>query len=93
MMLKERRPKGGRKGEAEVTGETSQDQKVVERGTPGDGEVRGKVEKTENGEKSEVQKNERKVQVGDFRVKVEKTKHGEKSEVQENERKEQVGEL
>jgi hypothetical protein len=66
MMLKERRPKGGRKGEAEVTGETSQDQKVVERGTPGDGEVRGKFEKTENGEKSEVQKNERKVQVGEL---------------------------
>jgi hypothetical protein len=92
MMLKERRPKGGRKGEAEVTGETSQDQKVVERGTPGDGEGRGEVDKTENGEKIEVQ-NERKVQVGDLKVKVEKTENGEKSEVQENERKEQVGEL
>jgi hypothetical protein len=90
MMLKERRPKGGRKGEGGVTGEITEDQKIVERGTPGDVEVRGKVEKTENGEKSEVQENERKVQVGDSRVKVEKTKNGEKSEVQENEWKVQV---
>jgi hypothetical protein len=39
MMLKERRPKGGRKGEGELTGETSKDQKVGESETLGNDEV------------------------------------------------------
>jgi hypothetical protein len=71
MMLKERRPKGGRKGEGGVRGEIIENQKAGESIKPGKDEVVGKAEKTENDDKSGVQKsNERNGQ--EDKVEVEK---------------------
>jgi hypothetical protein len=58
MMSKERRPKGGRKSDAGVVGAITDDQKEGQIGTPGKGEVEGKVEKTNDGETSAGQKSD-----------------------------------
>jgi hypothetical protein len=50
MMLKERRPKGGRKGDVGVAGEMDDDQKEGQIRTPGKSQIESKLETTDNDE-------------------------------------------